>query len=111
MGEARSSPQPHLVEGLVRVTGTLATRVALLAATSLSLFTTAAPAFAQAAEFTAEADHANASEALRSMVANSSRWSPTLRIVTNDGPFIKPGPGSTTAIRYANSKDVLSSGI
>ncbi|MEA3078658.1 MAG: subtilase-type serine protease [Sphingomonadales bacterium] len=95
----------------MRVTGTLATRVALLAATSLSLFATAAPAFAQAAEFASELDRVNASEALRSMVANTSRWSPTLRIVTNDGPFIKPGPGSTTAIRYANSKDVLSSGI
>jgi hypothetical protein len=40
-----------------------------------------------------------------------SGWSPTLQIVTNDSPFIKPGPGSTTAIRYANSKDVLSTGI
>ena len=41
------------------------------------------------------------------MVANAHNWTPTLRIVTNDGPFIKPGPGSTTAIKYANSKQVL----
>lgn len=38
-------------------------------------------------------------------------WSSDPRIVTNDGPAIKPGPGSTTAIKYANSKDVLSTGI
>ena len=36
---------------------------------------------------------------------------PTLQIVTNDGPFITPGSGSTLAKQYANSPDVLSGGV
>jgi hypothetical protein len=62
---------------------------------------------AEARGFAADSDRVSASNSIRSMVANAESWSPTLRIVTNDSPFIKPGPGSTTAIKYANSKQVL----
>jgi len=66
-----------------------------------------------------DSDRVSASDALRSMVRSASSesalgptgWSPTLDIVTNDGPFIKPGSGATTAIQYANSSDVLSTGV
>jgi subtilase-type serine protease len=96
----------------VKLSQSRATRVALLAASSMAALALSSPAAAKGDDYhISDADRVKASDALRSMVANSSRWTPDLRIVTNDGPFIKPGTGSTTAVRYANSKDVLSSGI
>ena len=88
------------------------TRVALLAATSLSIFAVAAPASARGAgNIFSDEDRASAQKSIESM---ASRWVPVEKIVTNDGAFITPGaptlgadgnpiPGSA----YANSAQVL----
>jgi hypothetical protein len=56
-----------------------------------------------------DSDRLNANDALRSMVRAAT---PTFQVVTNDGDFITPNPvGATKAIRYANSADVLSTGV
>jgi len=80
----------------VRVHRSCATRVALFAACSLSAIATASPALAQAAP--------NPTATVQPVEK--------LDIITNNGPFITPGPGSaTTGANYANSPDVLSTGI
>jgi len=80
----------------VKVNSSSAFRVALLAASSLSAVAIASPASAQE---------------IPDPVATASPVE-KLDIVTNDGPFITPGPGSaTTGANYANSPDVLSTGV
>ncbi|HEX6072782.1 MAG TPA: autotransporter domain-containing protein [Sphingomicrobium sp.] len=95
-----------------------ATRVALLAASSLTALALAAPVAAQGA-WSVDSDRLSASEAVRDMVNSAPIATP--QIVTNDGPFITPGtgtpiPGSNPPAiipgsDYANSADVLSTGI
>jgi hypothetical protein len=84
-------------------------RAALLAATSLSIIAIASPASAKGNDYRIDdADRLSALNELREMANSSARRTPTLRVVTNDGPFITPAPGNDpTAVRYANSKDVL----
>ena len=80
----------------MKVNSSSAFRVALLAASSLSAVAIASPTSAQE---------------IPDPVATASPVE-KLDIVTNDGPFITPGPGSaTTGANYANSPDVLSTGV
>jgi hypothetical protein len=90
-------------------------RSALIAASSTCALALTSPAAAQSETRTVDNDRLNASEALREMV--NSAVTPTLDVVTNDGPFITPGigvPQGTGIIPgsdYANSADVLSTGV
>src|SRR5690348_16660476 len=71
-------------------------RVALFAASSLTAVALASPALAQN---------------IHNPVA-SAQPVEKLDIVTNNGPFITPGPGSAaTGANYANSPNVLSTGV
>ena len=97
------------MEGLVKVNHSRATRVALLAATSLTVMAISSPVSAASAS---DSDRINAANSLRDMVHNNLvTISPALDIITNDGPYITPGPGATLAKQYANSPDVLSTGV
>src|SRR5437764_195324 len=86
-------------------------RIALLTASSLMVIASPAVAKANDDSFVAT-QRSLASDALRQTVENATRWTPTLKIVTNDSRFIRPGPGDpATGANYANSVDVLSTGV
>ena len=98
-----------------------ATRIALLAASSLAAMIISSPAAAAGSHSTVwSADRESAFESLKDMVraapgatgSTTFGWSQDPRIVINDGPKIKPGPGNpATGANYANSAQVLSTGI